>query len=362
MRNTVIAMMAGLALLAGCGSGEDDGQRDHGHDHAHGHQCGHGHDREPGLDRDHWRVVAGDALRVLCTTFPMYQITRNVVEGREGTTVERMLPAQLGCPHDYSLSPQDARKLAVADVLVVNGLGLEEFLGAPVRNANSDLIVIDSAAGVGETIEYADGHSCSACDAHRKAPGLASGEDDAAEHHGHRHHDGVNPHLFASPRMAARLAVNIAEQLSRVHPAGKAHYTARAGEYAARLNALADELASLGARLANNRIVPSHGIFDYLARDMGLEVVAVLQAHGQEPSAAEMLALAKTIREQRVGAIFTEPQYPAKTGETLGREVGVKVAMLDPAATGPDRPPLDYYETVMRRNMEVLKHVLGVKP
>ena len=74
--------------------------------------------------------------RILASTFPMYQIVRNITQGVDGVEVELMIPAQMGCPHDYALTPQDMTKLARAEVLVINGLGLEEFLGAPVRKAN----------------------------------------------------------------------------------------------------------------------------------------------------------------------------------------------------------------------------------
>ena len=121
-------------------------------------------------------------------------------------------------------------------------------------------------------------------------------------------------------------------------------------------------MAALGRTLKNNRIVEPHGVFDYLARDMGLEVVAVLRPHGQEPSAAEMLELVRTLRAKQAGAIFTEPQYPAKVGAALARETGLPTATLDPVATGPDEAPLDYYETAMRQNMEVLRATLGVQP
>ena len=310
-------------------------------------------------------TLASAELNVLCTTFPIHQIARNVAQGRAGVDLQLMLPAGMGCPHDYALTPQDMRKLAAADVLVVNGLGLEEFLGAPVRTANPDIETVDGSAGIQDLLEY--GHE------HHEAE-----EEPAAEHeheheseadheheehdHAHHHHEGVNPHLFASPRLAARIALNVAGGLSKADPEGAGVYFRNAQAYADRMNALADELAALGQTLKNNRIVEPHGVFDYLARDMGLEIVAVLRPHGQEPSAAEMLELVRTIRAKQAGAIFTEPQYPAKVGDALARETGLPTATLDPVATGPDEAPLDYYETAMRKNMEVLSATLGVHP
>jgi len=304
-------------------------------------------------------TLARAELNVLCTTFPIHLIARNVAQGRAGVDLQLMLPAGMGCPHDYALTPQDMRKLAAADVLVVNGLGLEEFLGAPVRTANPDIETIDSSAGIQDLLEYAHEHA----EAEEDHDHEAEADHDHAEYdHGHHHHAGVNPHLFASPRQAARIALNVAAGLSKADPEGAGVYFRNAQAYADRLNALADEMAALGSTLKNNRIVEPHGVFDYLARDMGLEVVAVLRPHGQEPSAAEMLELVRTLRAKQAGAIFTEPQYPAKVGAALARETGLPTATLDPVATGPDEAPLDYYETAMRQNMETLRATLGVQP
>ena len=302
-------------------------------------------------------VAAEQTLHILATTFPLYQITRNITAGVDGVAVDLMIPAEMGCPHDYALTPQDMRKLAKAEVLVINGQGMEEFLGAPLRKANPNLIVIDSSQGIGQILQYTDMEE--EHDHHRDAKGTAHHD---AHHHGEheQHHEGPNPHLFASPRMAALLTGTIAKGLAERHSQGAALYTANGRDYAERMNRLADDLAALGKRLRNNRIVTQHGVFDYLARDMGLEVVAVVQAHaGQNPSAAEMRTLVKTIRLKKAGALFTEPQYPDAIGRTIAKEAGIIAARLDPVATGPERAPLDYYEQVMRTNLATLEKTLG---
>lgn len=308
-------------------------------------------------------AAADGPKKILATTFPIYQLARHVVQGSSTVALDLMIPANLGCPHDYALTPQDMQKLAAAEVLVINGLGMEEFLGAPVRKANPKIVLVDSSKGITGILDYPDddGHD------HEKAPAKHShgkkgdkGKKAKHAHDEHDHHGGPNPHLFASPRMAAKLAVNIAAELSKLDPANAALYTRNAKDYADRLNRLADEFVQLGKSLRNPRVVTQHGVFDYLAADMGLEIVGVVQAHpGQEPSAAEMLKLTKTIKEKQAGALFTEPQYPPKIGQTIAKETGIPVALLDPVANGPDSVPLDYYETVMRRNLEAIKGTLG---
>jgi ABC-type Zn uptake system ZnuABC Zn-binding protein ZnuA len=306
---------------------------------------------------------SGKTLKVLASTFPIYQITRNITAGASGIEVDLMIPAQMGCPHDYALTPQDMRKLAKADILIINGQGMEEFLGAPLQKANPALKIIDSSQGIGQILQYTemeqegeDHHDGKGKHPHEDH--LHKSEHDKGEHE--PHHGGPNPHLFASPRMAALLAGNIAMDLAELHPLGATVYAANAQSYSQRMNQLADDLTALGKRLTNNRIVTQHGVFDYLARDMGLEVVAVVQAHaGQEPSAAEILAIVKTIRAKKAGAIFTEPQYPESVGKTIAKEASIAAARLDPAANGPERAPLDYYEQVMRANLNTLEKKLG---
>jgi ABC-type Zn uptake system ZnuABC Zn-binding protein ZnuA len=254
--------------------------------------------------------------------------------------VSLMLPAQLGCPHDYVLTPQDMQKLAKADILIINGLGMEEFIGAPLAKANPQLKIINSSAGIRNIIQYkAVGHE-----------------------NGHHHHAGANPHLFASPRMAALLAKNIANELAKIDPAGSKLYFSNARAYAEKMNKLAEDFSAMVKKRKNNRIVTQHGVLDYLARDTGLKVVAVVQPHaGQEPSASEMLEIIQAAKHKKAGAIFTEPQYPEKIGRTIGKEAGIANATLDPVATGPENAPLNYYETIMRKNLTILVNTLGTR-
>jgi ABC-type Zn uptake system ZnuABC Zn-binding protein ZnuA len=108
--------------------------------------------------------------------------------------------------------------------------------------------------------------------------------------------------------------------------------------------------------------VTQHAVFDYLAHDAGLEIAAVIQeTAGQEPSAAEMIDLIRTIRSSGAAAVFTEPQYSSKVARTVAGEAGVPVAVLDPVANGPTDAPLDYYEKVMAENLKTLKDVLAHK-
>lgn len=272
----------------------------------------------------------------VATLFPVWLLLQEVSRDVPGIRVELLLPANTGCPHDYAMTPQDRRTLARADVLVLNGLGLESFLGEGARLKSllkPEASIIDSSLGIDDLIEE---------------------EDD----HGH----GPNPHIFASPSMAARMTRSMAGQLSALDPGHAELYQKNSERAAGRLEALSEECRNLGERLKVRSVVTQHDIFAYLARDLGLTVEARIQPHeGQEPSAYEMLDLVRLIKEKNIGAVITEPQYPARTGQTLAAETGIPCFSLDPVDHGPEDASLDHYIRVMHDNLTTLEKNLGTR-
>ncbi len=280
------------------------------------------------------QVCFGAPIRLLATTFPVEILLRNVINGATSVQIKVLLASDLGCPHDYVLSPQDMQKLAAADVLVGNGLGLEEFLGTAVSRANAKISLIEVGKGASPLL-FMDAE-------------------------GGRSSRVVNPHVFASPRMMGKMARFLAGELGRIVPSERPLFERNADSYATKMEVLANEFLQLGQRLKNNRVITQHGIFDYLAADMGLRVMGVVQDHpGREPSASEVLKLSKTIRAQKVGAVLTEPQYSPKFGRLVASESGVLVGEVDPVASGPVSAPLDYYEKIMRSNLKIIRNLLG---
>jgi ABC-type Zn uptake system ZnuABC Zn-binding protein ZnuA len=275
---------------------------------------------------------AGDAesLRVLTSFLPMEIFTRNVVGNTPGVTVESMLPASMGCPHDYALTPGDMKKIASADLFVANGFGMEEFLGEPVRRANPGIRIVETARGVRPIRQ------------------------------GHGGTGDVNPHTWVSPRNAILQVREIEKALSAAMPAGAEAFRRNSDAYVSRLSGLAADFEAAAKTFRRRNIVTFHNVFGYLARDLGLTVVGEIEtAPGQEPSAGEIRNLARTIREREVPAVFSEPQYSPKLAEALAREAGVPIRVLDPVATGSAASTA--YEDAMRRNLSTLKEALSAR-
>lgn len=283
------------------------------------------------------------------TVFPVWIILKEVAKDVPGVNVDLLLPAGSGCPHDYAMTPNDRRRLAKADILVMNGLGLEGFLGygskrqSLLKPGASVIIAAQDLTGIlpaeGSCGHSHSGHGKEACSA--------------------------NPHIFAAPSMMAQMARSIVSQLATSLDAANAdRYRANGADIVDRLEALAAECRNSGEKLKARAVIAQHNIFDYLARDMGLSVEAHIQPHdGQEPSARGMLDLVRLIRSKGVAAVLTEPQYPARAGRTLAAETGIPCITLDPAANGPEgmSSPLDWYEKIMRENLRILEQALGTR-
>ena len=138
----------------------------------------------------------GGALRVLCTTYPVYLFTTAVTEGVDGVQVDLLVQEQISCLHDYTLTVSDMKAIEAADVIVMNGVGLEDFMSDALSQSAAS--VIDCAQGL-ELLPY-EGH-----EEHDHGAGEEEGE----------HYD---PHIWMAPGNAERMLQTIAEALAVVDP------------------------------------------------------------------------------------------------------------------------------------------------
>ena len=280
---------------------------------------------------------------ILVSVFPIYQIVRNITEGSTHAEVNLMLPSGLGCPHEYVITPGDANKIRQAHIIIINGLGLDDFISDTVKKIHSNATVIDSSENIEDLITDDD------CSGH--------------DHDGHDHsaHGTVyNPHLFASPVMAGKMALNIASALAAEMPSDASLFIANGKKYKEKMNILAKKMSDAGRHLGNKRIVVQHDIFDYMARDMGFTIIGFIQNHpSHDPSPSQLISLIKKIRDENAGVIFTEPQYPTKLGQMVSKETHIPVITINPVASGPEDAGLDFFETTMNQNIKTIMETLG---
>lgn len=279
---------------------------------------------------------------VLASFHPMHVMALNVLRGVPGIRLENMTGPQTGCLHDYQLTPADRKRIDDAWVFVVNGGGMEKFLDK-VLAQDTGLKVVDASHGM-ELIgnEFVgSGH-----DGHEQGDHGDEGE--------------FNPHVWVSISGAIEQVRRIAEQFAALDTAHAALYRANAEAYILRLDTLRTEMHAALDPFKGSRIITFHEAFPYFAREFGLQIAAVIEREpGSEPSAAELAQTIGIVRQHKVKALFAEPQYPAKAAETVARETGIPVRILDPAVNGDADP--DSYLRTMRANLSVLREALEEK-
>lgn len=236
--------------------------------------------------------------------------------------------------HTFDPAPADAQAISTAKLIVMNGLGLDDWLTGVVRDAgatNTPLLKLgDSLPGV--DLITAD-------------PGEGGG---------------TNPHLWMDVKYARGYASLIAAQLAAVDPEGKPTYDANLAAYDAELASLDGWIRQQFASLPpdSRRIVSFHDAFPYFARAYGLEIIGVIvPAPGQDPSAGEIAALIQAIRDSHVKAVLSEAQFDDRLVRTIADETGAKI-VSDLYDDSLGDPPIDSYVEMMKWDTDQLTQAL----
>lgn len=287
-----------------------------------------------------------DELQVVTTFLPMTQFTKAVAGDR--AEVMQLLPTNVG-PHDYQAKPEDAQKLAKADVLVQNGLEMEEFLEDLVKNAgNTNLKVVDSSQGVKTiTTESIEGKAHN----HNHDQG---GTEKADAGHSHQHGK-YNPHIWLDPKRAIRQVENIRDGLIAADPGGKEVYTANAATYIQKLRDLDAETAQLLQPYAGKTFVAFHDFAPYFAQSYNLKATFLVDVPEDSPSPDDVKRVMGTVQGTNLKTLLTEPQGRQDAFASLAKDLKVQVSTFDPMETGgTEALQPDYYLTTMRQNVKTL--------
>jgi ABC-type Zn uptake system ZnuABC Zn-binding protein ZnuA len=273
---------------------------------------------------------ADGRIRVVASTAVLADLASHA--GGDRVVADSLVPAGAD-PHTFSPRPSTLRKVADADVIVMNGLGLDEWIRPLVAEAKKPSAILVELAPSQEGVTYLAG-----------APEDGSSSVATAVPGGP-----VNPHLWLDAAYAEKYVTRIAEALAAVRPADAAAIAATSEAYRATLR---DLDASIRTRLAaipaaNRRVVSFHDAFPYYAAAYGLDVVGVVvAAPGQEPSAGEVAALVDAIRSTGTRAILAEAQFNPRVADRISEETGATIVSdLYTDTLGP--APADSYMGIM---------------
>lgn len=260
-------------------------------------------------------------INIVASFYPMYIMAKNVAKDASGVSVQNLTPALTGCPHDYTVTTNDMKKLADAQVFVANGAGMEPFLNKIIVQ-HPNLKIIQLSEGIP----------------------LIKGEGNG----------GDNPHVWVSISNAIIQVKNLGEAMEKFDSGRKELYVKNTANYVAKLEALRQKMHSELAPYKGRSIITFHEVFPYFAQEFGFNIAAVVEREpGSQPSAKELADTIELIKKNGIPVLFSEPQYPAAATETIAKETGAKVYVLDPAVIGPD--DYDAYINIMEENLKVLK-------
>ena len=327
----------------------------------------------------------GEHLNVVVTTTQLADFAAEV--GGDDIELTGML-APGSSAHHFDPTPADLLSLGRADVLIVNGAGLDEFIDSAIDASGFSGTVVDASAGLdldtaraitAETLggqdhegehEYIDTHGHAHGEEAATEPQAESGEAGETSEEGHDHdhdHGDLNPHLWTSPRFAQGMVQQIADELAKIDPEHGDGYYERAGAYNAKLVTLDEWVAAQFDRVpAEDRVlVTGHDSLRYYLHDYGIAYAGSLLPSFEdnaEPSAAEIDSLIAAIKSSGVKAIFVESSLSPKLAQTVAQEAGVAVIDADSLyvdSLGRDGSGAETYISATLHNTKVILEAWG---
>jgi len=279
---------------------------------------------------------AQDRLNVIAS----FSILGDFVKNVGGDRVEvATLVGPNGNAHVYAPSPGDAKKVADAKLVFVNGLGFEGWLERLVKASGTKAPIVVATKGI-KPLERADEHG-----------------------HDHDHdHGRADPHAWQSVANAKIYVANIRDALIAADPAGKDAYLANAAAYLAKLDALERDVREVIAKIPadRRRVITSHSAFGYFQDAYGVNFTAPQGVSTEaEASAKDVAAIIAQIRKQKAAAVFLENVTDPRLVQQIARETGAKVGgTLYSDALTDDKGDATTYVDLIRHNVRQLASAL----
>jgi len=277
---------------------------------------------------------AQQRLDVVATFSILGDFVKNV--GGDRVAVETLVGPN-GNAHVYAPSPGDAKKVADAKVVFVNGLGFEGWLERLVKASGTKAPIVVATTGI--------------------KPRERAGDHDHDHDHGR-----ADPHAWQSVANAKIYVANIRDALIAADPAGKDTYHANAAAYLAKFDALEREVRDVVAKISpdRRRVVTSHNAFGYFQDAYGISFTAPQGVSTEaEASAKDVAAIISQIRKQKAAAVFLENVTDPRLVEQIARETGAKVGgTLYSDALTDDKGDAPTYVDLIRHNLRQLAAAL----
>ena len=269
-------------------------------------------------------------LEVISSFNPLYEFSQIV--GQEKVDVTLLVPVGVE-PHDWEPTIKDVQQLQKSDIIVINGIGFENWVDDLIEN-NYSGIIVDTSNGI-DIIRSEEQH-------------------DEEQHDEHNHILG-DPHIWLNPVYAKIQVQNIANAFSNSDPKNSQFYYKNADEYNKKLDLLDSKIRNELSN-CNDDFIAFHDAFSYFADEYDLKqhtIVTTTNSHG-EVTAKTLETIILTAKELNINIIFSEETVNTKTSQIIANEIGGKVLVLSPLEIVSE----DNYILKMTQNLENLKEAL----
>lgn len=303
-------------------------------------------------------------LKIVTTIYPVYMIGLNLANQIDNIEVSSLINMNTGCLHDYQLTTKDMKFIATADVLIINGGGMEGFL-SDIKANYPKLKIIDASQGInmmpGGEEEHHDDVS------EREKHNDSSSEQGQVEEH---EHGAYNPHVWLDPQLYIQQIQNVKKGLIEyLHQDTKKNYAKDLEtsinkntdiyiQKVENVNNLLEEcrskLQNANAKSNYNGVVIFHDSFAYLAKRLAMKVAFAVELEADTSlSAGDIATIIDEVKSDGIKSLFTESQYSDSIARQIGEESGAKVTIIDSAVTGDGNK--DSYLNSMMSNIKVLR-------
>jgi len=239
-------------------------------------------------------------LKVLASFYPLYEFTK-IIAG-ERIDVSIIVPSGIE-PHDWEPTIQDLQKIKNADMIVINGAGLEPWITKLV-SVNPDILIVDTSTGIS-----------------------------LLEKNNHVFNNKIqnDPHIWLDPVLAKKQIQNIINGLTRIDPQNANYYQENANAYNAKLILLDNKIRNELSICVKKDFLAFHDAFSYFANEYDLNQNTIIGVNpSEEPTAVTLQQIIQKAQDLDLHVIFTEEAVNPRVSEVIANEIGAKVLTLSP--------------------------------
>ncbi len=290
--------------------------------------------------------INDDKINIVTSFYPIYSIAEEIVKNSPNINITNMTTPSTGCLHDYQLTSGDMKKLSKADMFIINGGDMESFVDE-IENSLPNLEIVDTSTGTYMLEGEGHNHEHDEHDEHNhEEEGHIHSEDDGHDH------GNLNAHIWLSPENALIQAENIYSALCNIDYENEPLYRKNLDNFSLSIENLKNETKDIHFEGKNAAVF--HEGYIYFANEYGFDIKAeIYMDENTDPSPSLLAHTIDEVKENNITALLCADDASLKIAETVSRETGAKIYILDPLTYG--NTENESYTEIMLKNANTIK-------